>query len=295
MADCTSLDPETDIPPAGLIDIPDGLTTDVVTEGCVDGNGIYDVFMKAHMDAIHQEYAKQRIKGSEYSKVYLGGMQAAMQSAVGYALGRDKAAAEAELAKYAVVKAQADILLLGEQICKTQKEIELLEMQKNLFTAQTWAEIAKTTPSIAEFMQELTGTTPILDGPATVHEDSTIGAQVGKVKRENFLLRQKEQTEQAQIANTVGPLSPDGIVGTKTDVKGVLLKEKNLLQRQADGFVRDAEAKSAKIIADAHSIEFSTLDGEGEELSIEGTVQSAKDAFLNVQKVHSAEDDLIST
>ena len=67
MADCTYTPPDWN---DELPEIPDGISTDTVTEGCVDGNGIYDVFMRAHMDAIHQEYAKQRIKGSEYSKVY---------------------------------------------------------------------------------------------------------------------------------------------------------------------------------------------------------------------------------
>ncbi len=252
MADC-----DYNIDWDNLPDIPDGITVDTVTEGCVNGNGIYDVFMRAHMDAIKQEYAKQRIKGSEYSKVWLGGMQAAMQNAVGFALGKDEAASKAELARYAVVKAKAEAELVAKQICKTEKEIELLLAQRELTAAQTWAEIAKTTPEIAKYMEQLlgdpvNGIDPVYTGPTKTDGDSIIGAQVIKTQKEQSLLAQKTDTELAQVSDTVSSGS----------VAGQIRKEKNLLQRQADGFIRDAEAKVAKLATDAFNVQYSTVDGD---------------------------------
>jgi len=239
--------------------IPDGITVSTVTEGCVEGTGIYDVFMQSHRDAIHQEYIKNRIKGSEYSKVYLGGMQQAMQSAVAFALNKDEAAAKAELARYAIVKTQAETELVGHQICKVEKEIELLQAQRELLAAQTWAEIAKVTPDIQAHMQQLLGLgagdngQPVYVGPNTIHADSIIGAQVTKTINEQDLLQQKKETELAQVSDVLSDSAP---------VKGEMLKQKNLLQRQADGFIRDAEAKVAKIAADAFSVQYSTVDGD---------------------------------
>ena len=251
MAQCTWESPDwTDLP-----DIPDGLTADVITEGCVDGDGIYDVFMKAHRDAIQQEYTKQRIKGVEYSKVYLGGMQAAMQQSVVFALGKDEAVLKAELARYSLIKVQADVELIGQQICKIQKEIEFLDAQREMIAAQTWAEIAKTDANnIQSRMKELLGGN--YNGPQAATPESVIGSAVDKTDAEIGLLVQKKLTEVAQIEDQTL------IGGSYAPVQGVIGKEKNLLQRQADGFLRDAEAKVAKIATDAFAVQFSTMDGE---------------------------------
>jgi len=250
MADCVYVPPDWD----NLPDI-EGLTTDVITDGCVEGDGIYDEFMKAHRDAIHQEYTKQRIKGTDYSNVYLGGMQAAMQNAVNFALGKDEAATKAELAKYAVEKAKSEAALVGHQICKILKEIELLDAQREMVAAQTWAEIAKTDANhIQSRMKELLGGN--YNGPVAATPESVIGSAVDKTDAEIALLVQKKLTEVAQIEDETL------IGGSYAPVQGVIGKEKNLLQRQADGFLRDAEAKVAKIATDAFAVQFSTMDGQ---------------------------------
>lgn len=289
--DIDPIDWEEDLP-----EIPDGVATSTVTEGCVDGDGIYDVFMKAHQDAIHQEYSKQRLKGPEYSKVYLGGMQAAMQNAVGFALGKDKAASEAELARYAILKAKYETEAIRLQVCKTEKEIELLQAQREMVAAQTWAEIAKTTPKINTFMKELLGigtpkNEPVYTGPGdsnttTVNEESIIGSGIAKTHQEEALLKQKTVSEHSQTHD-----GPDG--PTKEIYKGLALKQRNLAQRQADGFVRNAEAEVAKIRMGTYNIEYSTTDGEGENWI--GGDSSLSIAEQNVGDVHSPDRDLEET
>jgi len=241
MADCTYTSPDWD----DLPEIPDGLTTDVVTEGCVSGNGIYDVFMKAHLDAIHQEYAKQRIKGSEYSKVYLGGMQAAMQNAVGFALGKDEASSKAELAKYAIEKAKADVELVSNQVCKVQKEIELLNAQRELLAAQTWAEIAKTDNNINTRMEELLGINGAPD--YTFGTDNVLQA-VSVLGSQVELAKQKTVTELAQT--NAAAAEDSSLIG----------KKKLVHQRQADGFLRNAEVAVGKMYADSYAVATSALD-----------------------------------
>jgi len=225
--------------------------------------------MRAHLDAIHQEYAKQRIKGSDYSKVYLGGMQAAMSQAVAFALGKDEAAAKAELAKYEILKVQAAINLIFAQVCETEKKIELLQAQREMTAAQTWAEIAKTDNDIDARMRELLGIDannvalpdgPDYSGPAGLDNTSLIGAQVEKINAEEDLLVHKMYSELAQVEDHYK------MVGAKEiPVTGIIGKNKNLLQRQADGFLRDAEAKIAKIATDAFAVQYSTLDGVSSE------------------------------
>ena len=288
MADCTELD-DIEIPPLDLPPVPEGISTDTVTEGCVDGNGIYDVFMKAHMDAIHQEYAKQRIKGSEYSKVYLGGMQAAMQNAVGFALGKDEAATKAELARYEILKASYEIELTKAQVCLINAQIDEMNGKAKLVEAQVWTELAKihdlpVQVGAAKDVEEMRNLG--LTGADSI--DSITGVfktQMDKTLAEKQLLDQKKATEHSQTNNEPGDHTGP--------YKGQALKQRNLLQRQADGFVRDAEATVAKIRVDAHNIEFSTMDGEEAAFGFGNDISLGK-AETNTDHVHSPEEDLLA-
>jgi hypothetical protein len=65
-------------------------------------------------------------------------------------------------------------------------------------------------------------------------------------------LEQKQQTELAQVADTV----------TSGTVAGVIGKQKELYAQQAAGFDRDAEQKLAKIMLDTWSIQQTTIGGK---------------------------------
>jgi len=71
-----------------------------------------------------------------------------------------------------------------------------------------------------------------------------------KTDAEISLLRQKRETELAQVSD---------VVATGT-VAGVIGKQKALFQKQTDGFDRDAEQKLAKIMVDTWSVR-QTSDG----------------------------------
>jgi len=73
---------------------------------------------------------------------------------------------------------------------------------------------------------------------------SVTGAQLTKTQAEIDLLNQKKFTEEAQIKDLVDGSSVEGLVG----------KQKELYTRQADGFLRDAEQKAAKVFSDLWSV-----------------------------------------
>ena len=52
-----------------------------LTQATVDGTGVFDVLMRANKAHLEAEFAKGRIKGSEYATVYLGSLQAVLQTA----------------------------------------------------------------------------------------------------------------------------------------------------------------------------------------------------------------------
>ena len=101
----------------------------------VDGDGVFDLLMQASKAHLEKEYQANRITGKEYSQVYLGMMQAAMQNAVSFLLGKPQAE-----------KANAEICVLEARCKNEQAQIKdivdgvpvagVLGKQKDLYQAQ---------------------------------------------------------------------------------------------------------------------------------------------------------------
>lgn len=98
---------------AAMIDITDFTngtpSTDAEGTSTWEGTGVFDVIMKAVNGNVKVEYDNGRIAGPEYASVYLASMQSALSTAMQF--------------------------LLQEQ--QAEKQIELLEEQKNLVLRQT--------------------------------------------------------------------------------------------------------------------------------------------------------------
>jgi len=213
-----------------------------ITVGDIGGSGIFDQLMEANAAHLTQEYELNRIRGAEYTKVYVASIQAIMQQAVAYALGWRESYNKGELIDAQIQKINAELLVLEQQASNEklkgdllQAQIEQEELKKPLIEAQTWAERAKTA-------DDITLTDP--SNPVV----GLIGKQKEKLQNEVDLLEQKEKTELAQTSNIVDGSSVTGVIG----------KQKELFAAQTDGFARTAEQKLAKIMADTFSIRRTT-------------------------------------
>jgi len=107
-----------------------------LTEGTVEGSGYFDELMKAVTAHLELQHKLGRIKGADYSTVYLGAMQWAMQQAVAFALGRQQADKQAEL--------------LAAQELKTDAEKLKVDAEKGLVDQQTLTEIERTALTTAQ-------------------------------------------------------------------------------------------------------------------------------------------------
>jgi hypothetical protein len=217
-----------------------------ITEAILEGEGYFDVFQEALDVHLHKQYEGNRITGREYADVYLGAMQLAMQQAVAFALARQEADAKAELLKEQALTEQKQRELIDAQIDKLEKETELTQAQITKITAETWVVRAQVANNPA------LDTAPTSIGGVLAKEIEKLDEEITKLDREQVLLTQKTKTEEAQILDSI-----DGI-----PVNGVIGKEKELIDQQIAGFLRDAEAKAAKIIGDAFSVIYTTTDGD---------------------------------
>lgn len=99
--------------------------------------GLFDQLMISIESHIQKEYDAQRIRGSDFSKVYLGALEAALGNSTQYLLGillidekRDKLLADTALVVVETAKAQFELdVLMPLQAAKMEAEIELINAQ----------------------------------------------------------------------------------------------------------------------------------------------------------------------
>lgn len=192
------------------------------TESTVNGNGVFDLLMRANKAHLEQEYSQQRIRGTEYATVYLGMLDSTMKISLDFFVQQRKLGLEAALldvqlkiAEIELQKAAVELQIAELQAQKIPAEIEVLKGQKCKLDAEY---------------------------------DVLVGQKL-KVVAETSLLNQKVATEKAQT------------VGASTDPDSVIGKQKQLFQAQADGFQRDAEQKATQILVSTWNARRTTDEG----------------------------------
>lgn len=148
------------------------ITNADLTTKTVGGTGVFDVLMSAAAAHLEAEFAKNRIKGTEYSEVYLGAMTQVLQTATQFLLTKQKADLEAQLLvkQIALVEqqklnAEVENTVLVAQECKLRAEYDLT-MANILRANQETALLAQKTASERAQILSL-----------GVDEDSVLGRQ----------------------------------------------------------------------------------------------------------------------
>ncbi len=205
------------------------ITTTDLTQATLEGNGIFDVLMKANKAHLESEFQKGRIKGPEYSTVYLGALTQIMQTALSFLLSKEKTVLENQVLEKQIALADAQTREVEARILQIQKQTELVEQQRLNAVTENTVLVAQECKLRAEY-------------------DLTMGT-VLKAAQETSLLAQKTATERAQI--TAMGVDEDSVVG----------RQKGLYVAQTSGFTRDAEQKAAKLLVDSWNVRRTTDEG----------------------------------
>ena len=219
------------------------LTTANLTEAKITGNGVFDVLMQAVKAHLEQEFTLGRIRGVEYSTVYLGSLESTMRTALEFLLQREKIDLEGQLLTKQVAIAQLQLEKAAVELQIAQASLPKIPAEIDLLKAQTKKVEQDTLNGVTEGLV-LQGQKCKLDA-----EYDVLIQTKSKVIAETTLLGQKVVTEQAQTTS-VG-VTDDSVVG----------RQKNLYKAQTDGFQRDAEQKAAKIMADTWNVRRTTDEG----------------------------------
>ena len=228
------------------------ITLNDLTLATLDGTGVFDVLMRANKAHLEAEFKQNRIKGPEYSTVYLGSLEAVMSTALQFLLQRDKNNLEAGLLEQQILLAQAEVLkanaaveLLREQILNTIVERDILLGNKN----KVDAEIAQLTAQTALTGQQTTNL--MSEGLNIPKQGAVLDGQKCKLDAEFDLLKSTnlKTAEEIQLLLWKTNTEKAQTLGMGVDDNSVIGKQKLLYTAQTAGYQRDAEQKTADLMA----------------------------------------------
>lgn len=209
------------------------ITLKDLTEGKINGVGVFDELMKSINAHLLEQFDKNRIVGETYGQVYLGSLQSTLQEASNFLLQKDKVASETALVNAQISKLKAEERLIDAQISltaveetKVTKEVEHMTQQIEL----SKAEILKINAERERIAEEVL--------VMRAKRETEVAMRL-KLQAESNLLAQRLITERAQTTDPTG-----GILGAQMGV----------LNAQRDGFSNDYKVKSLKAVNDVYAI-----------------------------------------
>lgn len=206
--------------------VDDSLDVADFTSGTVEGNGAFDVMLKTIHAHLMREYGANRIKGTEFSTVYLGALTVAMQVASEFTLTSKKVSRDLQL--------QA-------------KQLELLEQQR-LNAVAEGLNLAATGLTLAAQKLQIEAQTALLTQQRTNLIDELVTAALSRTRLETEIavLEHKAASELAQVD------------GTGVNASSVLGRQMSLYEAQAAGILHDAQQKAAQILTSTWNIQLTT-------------------------------------
>lgn len=205
-------------------------TLNGLTQATLEGTGVFDTLMRANKAHLEAEFAKNRIKGSEYATVYLGSLEAVLRASVEFLLQSSKAADEIALlqAQTALVTQQTanavaeglnipiQGLVLTAQKCKLDAEFDLIGLEKLKTAAETSLLNQKTVTEAAQVTalgvddNSVIGKQKALYGAQTAGFTRDAEQKVAKMMSDTWSVRRT--TDEATSANTTNVLD-DAAIG----------------------------------------------------------------------------------
>ena len=264
-----------------------------LTHATIDGNGVFDVLMRTVNAHLQKEWTANRLKGTEYSTVYLGALESTMNTSLQFLLAKDKLNAELAILEQQLVNLKVEEinatkqgLLLDKQLddlaaataLKIQQKANLVDelltnaqQRSNLATEQ--ARIAAQTSQINAETQNVPKQGALIDAQKDVQVQQKLNLEAQKlnIPKEGALVdAQRALTDQKLL--------------TEIDAHLTATAQRSVLTAQATGFANDAKQKAAEIMIKGFSVVSTTNDLT--------QIQSA-DYGVSTTKVKAALDALV--
>lgn len=265
------------------------ITIEELTEGKIDGNGVFDSLMRSINAHLLNEYTKDRIDGNSYGEVYLGSIQAAISQSIQFLLSKDKSSLDAALIEAQTRKIDSEIELIGvqrqiaeiekdrteAQIRKINQDIAFSQAQQKNIEAENQkiiaeVELAQAQAKIAEKQLIVMDSTVLKAEKEVELMDAELARQptlLAKLIAETELIGQQGEKVEQEVANLLATLERINAevallkqktiteeAQTTSGASGVIGAQVSLYNAQRQGFSDDAKVKKVKAANDVYAI-----------------------------------------
>lgn len=268
-----------------------------VTEGTLNGKGIFDVLMRASKAHLDDEFAKNRFSGEDYATLYLGVMNGVLQQAIQYALSESQSAAQAELLVAQTSKTQREEALVAQQITNLTTEGQNLIKQglildKEVLLTQGNVDKVKADTLLAERQEanlQLEGNNIPLIGIKMQADINTATYQQEKLQEETLLVEQQRLNQVAEGVNIPkqGNLIDAQVAKTNADTDVAVANEQvatNTALRTAEEVAQITAAiskinKEVEVLEQRRKSEVAQIDDTVDGVAVTGVLGKQKGLY----------------
>jgi hypothetical protein len=261
-------------------------------EGMKDISLVLDGVMETIKRHLYEEFQQQRLRGSDYAKVYVGTTEAVLANATQYLVGmalineqRQKILADVSLTVKQMEKVDKEIDLMDSQIQKINREILLIEAQTRQVVADVEQKLPKElalmdgqitkltaeTRHVEETTKQSTAETALIKSK-TLSEDynrtQMMPQEVLKMQAEVLLTGEQAKLTQAQVRLS------DAKVKTEALQPGLVNAQIALYGAQKIGFEQKGTEACLKAATDAFAVSKTADETHPIPRGIDGTAAS---------------------
>lgn len=227
------------------------LTIDSLSGGDKTSRGAFEELMRSVNSHLEDQLEKGNITKQQYASMYSGALASTMSEASKYVLSYMTTNQQIKLLDWQIKEAENRASLVAEQILQLKEQTSLISKQIELAELEKSIKVAQEDQILKETL--LTEARTITEG----YNATLTNNNASRTSSEKAVLDQKLLTEQAQIKDSI-----NGV-----DVAGIIGRQRSLYENQAEGYIRDAEQKAAKIFMDSFNTRTSIETTEATEPS----------------------------
>ena len=201
-----------------------------LTHATIDGNGVFDVLMRTVNAHLQKEWTANRLKGTEYSTVYLGALESTMNTSLQFLLAKDKLNAELAILEQQLVN------LKVEEINATKQGL-LLDKQRDDLVAATALKIQQKANLVDELLTNAQQRSNLATEQARISAQTTqINAETQNVPKQGLLIDAQKDTQLQQRLNLADELltAAQQRANLSSENQAIIAKTANTAQQTAN-------------------------------------------------------------
>ena len=247
-----------------------------LTHATIDGNGVFDVLMRTVNAHLQKEWTANRLKGTEYSTVYLGALESTMNTSLQFLLAKDKLNAELAILEQQLVN------LKVEEINATKQGL-LLDKQLDDLVAATALKIQQKANLVDELLTNAQQRSNLATEQARISaQTAQINAETQNVPKQGLLIDAQKETQLQQRLNLADELltAAQQRTNLSSENQAIIAKTANTAQQTANLL---AEAANIPIQGAVYASTRLKIDAEKALLTDKLTTEASQRAVLAAQ------------